>query len=173
MRRSLLLALPLLLVACSQPAETDETPVATTGEEFTMTLPEGWEQQQDESAEFSAQNAPKDMYLTVLSEAQSDFELELEEYAETVVGILVENTQGEISAGPTPLKVDGRDALRYEVRGSSDGVNLVYVDTVVRGDRDFHQLATFTLASAYDQNKAEMEALADGFKITGAQAAAE
>jgi hypothetical protein len=135
------------------------------GEEFSMTLPDGWREEQEDGSEFSASRGEEDMFVTVLSEPKSEFDFGFEEYAGKVVDVLVENVDGEIISGPTPVTANGWSGLQYEVSGTSEGVEIIYLDTVVDGERDFHQVASFTLASSYGENKPAMLELLGGFSI--------
>ncbi len=129
-----------------------------------VTVPGNWQTMQlNDKADIQAGNGSKEQYLVVLSESTADLNLNLQEYADTVVGDLRDNLTDPKVSDPVSLTINGAPALRYEIRGSLDKINAVYWLTAVQGKDHFHQVLTWTLASKADDNQALLEAITGTF----------
>ena len=81
----------------------------------------------------------------------------LEKFADTQMQELVDDLGLASVAGPEKVQVDGKEALRYQVKGLFDSVEVVYLYTFVETQDRFLKVVTWSLASSFDDNKPVLE----------------
>ncbi|MFO1464618.1 MAG: hypothetical protein U1F66_12660 [bacterium] len=154
----LLLIGPSLLACSSQHPKTKD--LFSPDGKFRLTVPGGWTEEKDlhDSADIQAAHKPSQMYVIVLSETKEDLkDMTLEEHSKLTREGLMKGVQDPIVVGPKSLVVDGHPALQYEIRGSVEHVNIVYLHTTVDGGKYFHQILAWTVPSRFAQNQATLE----------------
>jgi hypothetical protein len=191
---SLLLLLPLALGACSvgestsspdavtspaasspdKPALTETnaqpegTPLVGSDGKTEIFLPDGWVEDNTlhDDAEIQAAKASDEMYILVLSENKADFQgLTLAKHSEITRGILTGNlTNPQVSEPTAVTSVGGNPAVQYEIRGTINNINVIYLHTTVETANSYHQLLAWTLPSNFEQNQPELQQIIQSFR---------
>lgn len=163
-----LLGLAFTTVGCGALASDTPDTVTASDRQSQITLPKGWKVKPDlhDEAEIQVGTALGQAYLLVLSEFKQDFdEITYEQHSQlSRTGLLEKLKNAQVRSGPTQLTINGMPAVQYEVRGSVDGVKLVYLHTTIDGKASFHQVITWTTPSRYAKNKATMQSVITSFK---------
>lgn len=123
-----------------------------------ITLPQDWQAMQElnADADIQAGNRRQDAYLIVFVEDKTDFfGVDLESFAElTRTGI--EDFLLSTQTTPTDLDHIGRyKAIQHKITGSvpDTRVKVVYLHTVVQGQRAYYQILAWTTAENYAANQ--------------------
>ena len=150
------------------PVEAPDKKIRARDGNSEVSVPDAWRELSNlnDEAKLEAGNPTLEEYLIVLTEAKTDFAIPitLERYAEINLGTLRRVVQGATVSSPTKLTVDGRNAVQYEVRGTVDLLNIVYLVTYVDGRKHVHQIVAWTLGSKYSSNKSRFEQVAKSFR---------
>ena len=163
-----LLGLTFTAAGCGALASGAPDTVTASDRQSQITIPRGWKVKADlhDEAEIEVGNFLSQAYLIVLSESKQDFDdITYERHSQlTRTGLLENLKNAQMSGAPTQLTINGMPAVQYEVRGSVDGVKLVYLHTTIDGKASFHQVITWTTPSRYAKNKATMQSVITSFK---------
>jgi len=147
--------------------DTSDEVVKSTDGRSQVKVPSSWRTLPDlnDEAVVEVGNEFAEQYLVVISEPRVDFasDVDLQRYADVCLGLMKENLRDVEVAPPREVVVNGRKALRYEIRGTVDFVNVVYLATFVEGQNSFHQVLAWTMKSRFDSAKPALEAAADSF----------
>jgi hypothetical protein len=150
------------------PAEAPDKKIRARDGNSEVTVPLAWRELSNlnDEAKLEAGNPVLEEYLIVLTEAKTDFAIPitLDRYAEINLGTLRRVVKGATVSSPTKLTIDGRNAVQYEVRGTVDLLNIVYLVTYVDGRKHVHQVVSWTLGSKYASNKSRFESVAKTFR---------
>lgn len=160
-RLTRVLIFPLLLCAFTLACSPRESGPATrklvsADGRFEITVPGGWKEEKNlnDSADLQASHRPSEMYVVVLSEPKTDLdEMTLEGHSKLTRQALIDGVKKPQVSPPFALKVGDMAALQYEIRGSMDGVNIVYLHTTAESPNFFHQILTWTVPSRFEKNK--------------------
>lgn len=169
---SLLILATIVAGGCGLPIPTggsDGSGVAKSIDgKFQVTMPNGWTVQSElnDAADIQVANPLKEGYLVVLSESKEDFaDPTIEWHSETTrTGVLESLIDGRVTAGPTNLKINGKPAVQYEIRGKAEGLKVIYLHTTVDTGDHLHQILAWTLPSYYDDNRPILESVINSFK---------
>ncbi|OLR89688.1 hypothetical protein BJP25_01230 [Actinokineospora bangkokensis] len=136
----------------SAPPVVDEslTQVVTATDGRTrIRVPSNWRELpgdvHQETATIEFGHLVQERYLTVLPWEKADYA----DFAAFEEQRIVElDGAGALTAADqgTPLRVGGREAVRYELTGKVGGHPVVYWDTLVDGERGYYEVLTWTLA---------------------------
>ena len=129
--------------------------------------PKSWSIQKDlnDVADLQIADVSKENYLIVISEPKSDFDnISVEKYSEMTRGFILDSIQGGKLSEPKNLTINGSPALQYQITGSVDGINIVYLHTSVEGSDGFHQVLAWTLPSRLDKNGPVLESVINSFQ---------
>ena len=119
----------------------------------------------NEQADLQAGNPRQEQYLMVLTESKADLaDVDLEAFAELVLGGLTGNLQSVTVSEPRNITIGDRPAIQYEVRGTLERINGVYLLTCVEGQEDFHQILAWTLVSQAEQNLPVLDQAVSSFR---------
>jgi hypothetical protein len=136
-----------------------------------VNLPSGWSKTQglNEKAELQVAKASNNMFLIVLSESKQDFEkagqkLNLQKHSDLTRGILLKNLTNGQQSQPKSLTVNGKPAVQYEITGSIDKLNVVYLHTTVETDNNYQQILAYTSQDEFAKNRPEMEEVINSFQ---------
>ena len=103
----------------------------------------------------------------MLSESKLDFENPtIEWHSELTRSSLLESLAGAIISEPNTLQINGRPAVKFEIRGTTEGFKIVYLHTTVDTGQHLHQILAWTLPSYYDSNREELELVISSFKAS-------
>jgi len=122
-----------------------------------LDLPPGWRpgKELNESAGIEAVDLRHSRYAMVISESRDDFEasLDLVTYAVGVRDSLTSGLGQLVITGPEHLKIDGCDAVQFEIEGVHEATRtrIRYLFTVVMGRRALHQIVGWSPRSAYSR----------------------
>ncbi|MCB1064340.1 MAG: hypothetical protein KDN20_15660 [Verrucomicrobiae bacterium] len=119
--------------------------------QFHLDVPGNWSENNLGSEDASVQvgNLFREEYLLVIEEPKADFEagFTVSDFAELASGMVEESlavgNRGEL----TELTINGLPAARCRIKGSADGVQVVYLNTYVEGANHFYQVMAWTLPS--------------------------
>lgn len=112
----------------------------------------------------------------VISEPKLDFAAEipvnpnpdgsysLDDYSTLVIGAMTSPDVGLTNTGKTSVTINGMPALRYNLEGRIDGVNVRYLATMVEGKDHFHQVHGWTLRSREEANVPKLLTVVDSFQ---------
>lgn len=148
-----------------QRVEADSVITAVDGQSR-VTVPGGWREMDDlhDEAELQVGSRVQNQYLIVLTEDKADLAMDLETYADLVLGGLAEDIDEARVSDPRVLTVSGRPAVQYEVRGTIDGINVVYWLTGIEGTRNFFQVIAWTTQSKAEQNGPKLQTIVESFE---------
>ena len=131
-------------------------------------LPAGWETMEpkgvvlQKEAKLFAQNRSAQIYLGVVSVAKADYR-SLEVAAELSLKDQLAKLGDAQPTSLTPLTVNGRSALRYEVSGfASNGVKVGFLVTVIEQDTRYVKVGFWTVASKFTDYRNEFASLTEG-----------
>jgi hypothetical protein len=65
---------------------------------------------------------------------------------------------------PEILDISGNHALRYQLTGSMDGLNLVYWHVTIETEDHYHQMLFWSLKSKFSKNQDDFDAAIKSFK---------
>lgn len=164
-----LLCLLLLAAPCALAQEKTAPLVVASEDGLTqVTLPEGWQRQQDlhQEAEIQVANPRRDLYVIVLSEAKMDFDnITFEEHSRFTREPLMKNlANAKLESGPKQLTINERPAVQYEISGVLDKIRVRYIHTTIDGATKFHQVLAWSLPSNYEKYHNELDAVINSFK---------
>jgi hypothetical protein len=118
-----------------------------------LDLPDGWRpgHELNGRAGIEAVDLLHNRYVIVISNSRDDFdaELDLDQYAKEACDSITSIVRLLKVRGPERRKVDGCDAVQFEIEGIHEMTEIWYLVTVVMGQRAFHQIVTWAPRSAY------------------------
>lgn len=133
-----------------------------------VVVPDSWSIQQNlnDVADLQVADTAKENYLIVISEPKSDFDnnVSVEKYSEMTRGFILNSIQGGQLSEPQNFTINGKPALQYQIRGSVDGINVVYWHTAIEGNKGFHQLLAWTLPSKLGENEPILKSVINSFQ---------
>ncbi|NNE93516.1 MAG: hypothetical protein HKN23_17860 [Verrucomicrobiales bacterium] len=103
-----------------------------------------------EDASVQIGNIFQEEYLVVISEPKSDFDDDFttKDYTELIRELNLEGTdQSTDETALNPIQVNGLDGFQYEFQARIDGLDIVYLMTIVGGKDHFHQVMAWTMPS--------------------------
>lgn len=172
---SFLICLLALALACSprQPGPATRKLLSADGR-FEITVPGGWKEEKtlNDTADLQASHRPSEMYVVVLSEPKADLSgMTLDGHSKLTRQSLIDGVKDvQVSPG-FAMKIGDMPALQYEIRGSLDHVNIVYLHTTAESPNYFHQILAWTVPSRFDTNKETLEKVIGNFReVPGAKA---
>lgn len=169
------LLLCLLALACGQKQSGPATRKLVSADgRFEITVPGGWKEEKslNDSADLQASHRPSEMYIVVLSEPKTDLdEMTLEGHSKLTRQALIDGVKKPQVSPAFALKVGDMAALQYEIRGSMDGVNIVYLHTTAESANYFHQILAWTVPSRFEKNKETLQKVVGNFREVAGVAA--
>lgn len=151
-------------------ATTGDQPVVITSGKIQITAPAGWKIATDlnDAADLQAVDVKNKLYLIVLTDNKIDYsDMTLGKHSKTTLDILIKPLTSMTMGGPTNLRVNGNPALQYEVRGTIQGINVVYLHTTVETPAHFQQIVAWMAVSGYESNKVVFQRVIRSFKEIG------
>lgn len=145
----------------------------STNGEITLTVPESWEEDHtvfNPAADFILSSQDMMKYLMVIRDNKSDLTdgMTLAEYQELLEEMTqttgIENYE---STNPESLKINGNDALQYEVIGSIQGVQLHYLYTIIETDDHFHQIMIWSDQATFPTQKDLFQEVSASYQFNG------
>jgi len=132
-----------------------------------VTVPSNWYESKTlhKSADIQAGEDQGETYLLVVSELRSAIQSKTMDGYSIYTRQKLSGSLGESKIfGPWYSSVKGRPAVRCEIHGKSDGLNLIYMHEVVETPRYFHQVVAWTRADKFEKNKPEMLKIMESFQ---------
>ena len=153
-----------------------KNPVTITSDDGKVqaTTPGNWKKRTDlhEDGMLQAANAIEENYIVVIPDNKADLddEMTVESHSDLTRSTILESIKdGQQTAGPIMLTINGRPAVQYELRGVVSGIKVVYLHTTADGEDKFYQILAWTMPSKYQKNKPILESVVNSFKETGAK----
>lgn len=145
--------------------------LTNTATNVRITVPDGWAkvgQDLRQSHDIYTYQPGEQLYATVLSEDEdvlSQFDLadNAEQYRQLIRDEL-ESYEGETQTSLS--SIDGHQAIQYEIRGTVDGQQVVYLHTTLRGDDGYYQVVGWTTADRYRESKDVLDEVIESFEET-------
>lgn len=134
---------------------------------FEMKVPESWEQQENlnDVAVLQAADREKEAYALLIVDPRKPFEgTNLGKFADGQVQKFLESVTEPKLTGPELVIIDGDEALRYEIEGKAEDVDVVYLYTFMETPDRFLKAVTWSLAENYDDNKELLAAVTESIK---------
>lgn len=134
-------------------------------------LSPGWlnDPELNDKAQIQASNRSRQMYLIVLVQNRRDLgKMTTTEYSKITQGYLTRRLEKSQVTGPTAVRQIGNTlaypTVQYEVRGSLNKIDVVYLHTVVETPTRFVQILAWTPPTAFEQNQPEMQQMIQSFR---------
>jgi len=151
-------------------------PVTITSADGTVqvTVPGNWKKMTNlhEDGMLQAAAVREENYIVVIPDNKADLddEMTVEGHSDLTRSTILENIKdGQQTAGPINLTINGRPAVQYELRGVVSGIKVVYLHTTADSNGQFYQILAWTLPSNYQENKPILESVVNSFKETGSK----
>ncbi|PSN16569.1 hypothetical protein C7271_20165 [filamentous cyanobacterium CCP5] len=135
-----------------------------------VVLPPGWQEAPEktlhDSADLYAKHEDQELYLVVVGESRSAIQAGSEEliayrYRQIILDALDDYRE------PTATQADavgGYPTVQYEIRGTLDSNDIVYLHTTVFVDDQVYQVVGWTTAAKYERHRDELQEIISSFR---------
>jgi hypothetical protein len=176
----------LLCAAACMPASKDDKAKKSTdwktvsSDKFTLQVPSHMKEAKDlhDDAVLQYQNVIKEFYTIVIEESveefhtalidgalEEEFPPNLQGYSSLVAAKFSENVEELINKSEfKPLTVNGDSATYFEAEAKISGIKIYYHYAFVRGDSNYYQVMSWTVAEKKDKLHADMMEILNSFK---------
>jgi len=167
-RLTLLMAIVWLMALSAAPLRADDTvTLKSTNGQYQLVLPAGWASAdfQVDNVQIGASDKHLGEYAEVVAEPLKEYVDSLTQYAEGKRDTMAMSLDNPLVTSGSAIKVDGRDALQFDVRGQIPGTNvrIGYSLTVMKTKTHYVQIIGWTLDSLFENKRSDLENLANGF----------
>ena len=165
MNKYLLASILSLLFSFNSFAEVQKLKLISKDKKMEVTLSNAWQERQTAkpSHQLSAKIPDSNAYMLLISESKEDFK-DINAYAKIIISQMSETIEDIKVSEPEKISINNNPALRYEIRGFIDGLNVVYLQTIVETATRYNQVLGWTVSSRYVANKPILEQIAYGLK---------
>lgn len=141
--------------------------------QFTAHKPDGWTILDDlnDQADLGMGNYLREAYALFLTEPKTDFEygMTFQEHSDITRGSMESMVIGFEETEPKLVTTAaGDEGVSYEIRGSVDGISIVYLHVTVETEDHIHQILQWSLPSKYKKNLKDYNAVWKSLKAKGA-----
>lgn len=146
-------------------ASASPTVLTSTDGQSQIIVPAGWKEAHglNPRAALQAAKASDEMYIFILTRSRKDFKLPPEKFTDMTLQEFRQNLESPQVTAPTRVNVNGLEAMRYEARGTVNGINGGYVSTIIVTPKNFHQIIAYTLGSSFDKKRGELVEITETF----------
>jgi hypothetical protein len=141
--------------------------VKSTNGAIQLSVPDNWieDRSLNDQADLQVSDRRNEMYVIVISESKEDFNnIKIESHSEFTRNALTEGLANTDTSPPTRLTISGNPALQYEIRGTTDNLNVAYLHTTVETPKKFHQVVAWTMRSRFEKNQALLQEVTQSLK---------
>lgn len=163
----LILAVFCGFVACEYLPGSKPERVEFLDHSFSVVMPANWSIRSDLNsvADLQMGNLFKEAYTIVISENKADFEdLTMEEHSAITRSMIKGEAKNCVESGPELLDIGGYPAIRYQLTGSVDGLNVVYWHVTIETVDYYHQMLLWSLESKFSKNQADFDSVIRSFE---------
>lgn len=146
--------------------ETTRTLISSTGA-FEMKVPASWQQTSNlnDVAVLQAANRTEEAYALLIVDPRAPFEgMPLKDFAGAQVTKFKESLQSPTDGGSKAVTIDGKQGLQYQIKGTAEDVEVVYLYTFIETDDNFLKVLTWSLAENFDNNKNKLAGVASSVR---------
>ncbi|MDH5656239.1 MAG: hypothetical protein OEZ34_10045 [Spirochaetia bacterium] len=132
-----------------------------------VSAPGNWVEMTDLNDEANLQigNVFEEGYLIVISESKDDFDkMNLEEYSRITFEPLYEGLSKRRQEKPEVFRIGNHDAIKRDLEGVIDNININYIHAVTETEKNFHQIVGWSLKSKFETNKPILEEIINSFQ---------
>lgn len=134
-----------------------------------LRVPDGWVEKAFaalEEGELKVGSGADDACVKVLTEPKVILgqPMNRDEYARQVADVVKRNLEGVSVSGPRSVRVGDRPAVCYELTGRVSGIAVLFLVTVVEGERHFHQIVAVSSSSRAGANRPLLEEITLSFR---------
>jgi len=163
-----LVLLALLLPSCDKLGGSGGNARSQDGR-IQLHLPSGWSEAQlpGSIGKIQAKATFKDAYCSVISESKQDLKHNsIQDYARSILAIEVGKAKlkDRTVSDAKDLKVGDYPAVQYEVRGTVNNINVVYVKTFIETPTRWNQVLCWSTPSKVDNARGDFQAIYESFK---------
>ncbi len=156
-----------VLAACDYLPGSRPKKVEFLDQSFSVVMPASWSIRSDLNgvADLQMGNLFKEAYTIVISENKADFEdLTMAEHSEITRSMIKEGIKNCVESEPELLEIGGNRAVRYQLTGSVDGLNLIYWHVTIETSQHYHQMLLWSLKSKFTKNQADFDSVIQSFE---------
>jgi len=134
---------------------------------FQVTLPKSWHTSTGLNAEASIEAEGPEGYLVVLTDPKEDLaDPALPKYATSRAQAIVKNIEGGKIGPQLEVSVGGHRALQSELSGTTKGIHVMYLLTVVETPSHLHQVLAWTTKSKFSSSRPKLANITATFSET-------
>ncbi len=165
--RRILASFALLFFAAGA---TSAHPLQSKDSKLEVVLPDGWEAATlpNPSAKLQAKCLEKAAFCIVISESKEDFgHNSLEEYAKMILELEEHRSKLENRSvsGPKLIKLNGVDAIQYEIRGTTKNLKLHFLKTFIESPTRWNDVMCWTTPSHWEELQDDFQQINETFKV--------
>ena len=134
---------------------------------FAVTMPASWSLINDlnDVADLQMGSRFKEAYTIIISENKMDFDdISLEDHSNLTRSMIKNGLKNCHESNQEILEIEGTQALRYQLTGSIDGLNIVYWHVTLETENHYHQMLLWSLKSRFSKNKADFDSVIQSFE---------
>lgn len=147
------------------PTQNESLPkfVKSTDGRYQVTVPDNWIELPElhDEASIMVGSRWNELYLIVHVEKKDDLDdINLEDYSQLTRGFIISTLESEEPSqllevsGPIELSILGNKAIQYEIRGTLEGLGIVYLHSSAENSQNFFQIIGYTSISNFsNENK--------------------
>lgn len=161
------LAIIWVLAACDYLPGGKPKKVEFLDQSFSVVMPATWSLRSDLNsvADLQMGNLFKEAYTIVISENKMDFEdMTMEEHSEITRSMIKQGIKNCVESEPEILDIGVNRALRYQLTGSVDGLNLIYWHVTIETEDHYHQMLLWSLKSKFSNNEDDFDSVIQSFE---------
>jgi hypothetical protein len=139
--------------------------LVSTDNHSSLSVPASWDTiSLNNAAVLQCGNGSEEAYAIVINDAKMDLDgWNMQRHSYIVLGNLLTSVSSPKVQGPKKLKINGYNALQYEIQGSVDGQNVVYFLTDIETPHVFSQVLCWTLLSRTEKNRGILDKVVKSF----------
>jgi hypothetical protein len=132
-----------------------------------LTIPIDWREAPELNieAELLATSPGSEMYVAIISQGKQDYakDMTLDQVTALTRNNHMKKMTSPEATTPMSLVIGGYPARQYEVRGTVEGVNLVFINTTVETPNNYYHIAAWTLPSKFEKNQSTLQEVTQSF----------
>jgi hypothetical protein len=153
----------------SQDQQSADGVIQSEDHSIQYTLPKGWTNWTNgktinPQTLLSAWSQNKFLLTIQDSKASMNDNLSLKDYSDIIIKQTSSSLNNAIILASRDIKIDGKDAMQFELSGEVSSYKVVYMITIINAEKYFYDIFEWTGQGEFDAAKGDFKTIASSFK---------